>query len=76
MTEFGRKLLFHLVWKMHRQLAVLVTDTHAKREVGCNRRDDFMAEETCCVGQRMLHYGREALQPAGMYAELERLPVL
>lgn len=24
-----------------------------------------MAEKTRCVGQRMLHYSREALQPAG-----------
>lgn len=36
-----------------------------QKEVGCNRRDDFMAEKTCCVGQRMLHYSREALQPEG-----------
>jgi len=34
-------------------------------EVPCSRRNDFMAEKRCCAGQRMLHYGGEALQPEG-----------
>lgn len=34
MTEFVRKLLFHLVWKTLTQLAALVTDLHAKKRLG------------------------------------------
>lgn len=60
---------YTFIWRTFAQVAGLETDVHAKRG-WVNGRENFMSEEKCFVGQRMLRCSREAIHPAGLVLSL------